>query len=54
MRLRKYLKQRGNHMINKSKGINSFQKYLTIWVAVCMIGGVLISKFLPVIPEFFK
>lgn len=41
-------------MINKSKGINSFQKYLTIWVAVCMIGGVLISKFLPVIPEFLS
>lgn len=41
-------------MINKSKGINSFQKYLTIWVAVCMIGGVLISKFFPVIPEFLS
>lgn len=41
-------------MINKSKGINSFQKYLTIWVAVCMIGGVLISKFKPGIPEFLS
>lgn len=34
-------------------GINFFQKYLTIWVAVCMLAGVLIGKYLPGIPEFF-
>jgi len=34
-------------------GINFFQKYLTIWVALSMIGGVLIGKYLPAIPEFF-
>ena len=30
-----------------------FQKYLTIWVALCMIIGVLIGKYLPGIPGFF-
>ena len=30
-----------------------FQKYLTIWVALCMIMGVLIGEYLPVVPEFF-
>ncbi|WP_312700932.1 ACR3 family arsenite efflux transporter, partial [Sedimentibacter sp.] len=30
-----------------------FQKYLTLWVALCMVAGVLIGRFLPLIPEFF-
>lgn len=38
----------------KSAGIGFFQKYLTVWVALCMITGVLIGKFLPSIPEFFN
>lgn len=29
---------------NKNKGINVFQKYLTLWVLFCMIVGVLIGK----------
>ncbi|MDW2800166.1 ACR3 family arsenite efflux transporter [Clostridium boliviensis] len=37
-----------------STEIGFFQKYLTIWVALCMIIGVLIGKFLPSIPEFFN
>jgi ACR3 family arsenite transporter len=36
-----------------SQGIGFFQKYLTLWVAICMIVGVLIGKYLPVIPTFF-
>lgn len=39
---------------NSKKEINSFQKYLTIWVAVCMIGGILIGKYLPGIPTFLN
>lgn len=39
---------------DKSLEIGFFQKYLTIWVALCMITGVLIGKFLPSIPEFFS
>jgi ACR3 family arsenite transporter len=42
-------------MSNKnSSGIGFFQKYLTIWVALCMVVGVLIGKFLPAVPEFFN
>ena len=36
----------------KDSGISFFEKYLTVWVALCMVGGILIGKFLPVIPEF--
>ncbi len=37
---------------NKS-GIGFFEKYLSIWVALCMVAGVLIGKYMPAIPEFF-
>ncbi len=37
----------------KATGIGFFSKYLTLWVAICMIVGVLIGKFLPFVPEFF-
>ena len=37
---------------NKSQGIGFFERYLTIWVVLCMIAGVVIGKFLPAIPEF--
>lgn len=36
-----------------TSGIGFFQKYLTLWVALCMAAGVLIGKFIPIIPEFF-
>jgi ACR3 family arsenite transporter len=48
MRGGKYMKKE-----NISAGIGFFQKYLTIWVALCMIAGVLIGKYIPAIPEFF-
>lgn len=38
-------------MKNKKIKIGFFQKYLSIWVALCMIAGVLIGKFLPEIPN---
>ena len=37
---------------NIDKGIGFFEKYLTLWVALCMILGVLIGRFLPGIPAF--
>lgn len=37
-----------------NSGIGFFQKYLTIWVAVCMVVGILIGKFTPAIPEFLN
>src|SRR5690606_24868335 len=33
-------------------GIGFFEKYLTVWVILCMFAGVLIGKFLPGIPAF--
>jgi ACR3 family arsenite transporter len=33
-------------------GISFFEKYLTVWVALCMVGGILIGQFLPAIPAF--
>lgn len=41
-------------MTKKSEGINVFQKYLTIWVILCMVSGVLIGKFIPQIPDFLN
>jgi arsenite transporter len=38
----------------KNEGIGFFQKYLTIWVALCMGAGILIGKYAPVIPEFLN
>ncbi len=32
--------------------IGFFDKYLTVWVALCMVAGVLIGRFLPGIPGF--
>ncbi len=36
----------------RTSGIGFFEKYLSIWVALCMVIGVLIGKFLPGIPSF--
>lgn len=40
--------------MKKNKAINSFQKYLSLWVVLCMAGGILIGKFLPAIPQFLN
>ena len=36
----------------KTQGIGFFEKYLTVWVLLCMAVGILIGKFLPGIPAF--
>ena len=36
----------------KTNDIGFFQRYLTVWVALCMVAGVLIGKFLPAVPAF--
>ena len=36
----------------KNQGIGLFEKYLTLWVVICMAVGILIGKYLPVVPEF--
>lgn len=36
----------------KLQGIGFFERFLTVWVVICMVAGVLIGKFLPSIPAF--
>lgn len=40
-------------MENK-KGISIFQKYLSVWVIICMVVGVLLGRFLTQVPEFLN
>lgn len=41
--------------MRKEKGaINIFQKYLSMWVILCMVIGIFISRFLPQIPAFLN
>ena len=37
---------------NQPAGISFFERYLTVWVALCMLAGILIGKFTPAIPAF--
>ena len=42
-------------MNNKSNaGINFFQRYLTVWVFLCMVAGVILGHFLPALPIFLN
>ena len=41
-------------MSKEKGGISVFQRYLTVWVILCMAAGVLIGKFLPQIPDFLN
>lgn len=41
-------------MEQKLRGISFFEKYLSLWVLLCMIVGVLIGKYLPSIPSFLN
>ena len=40
--------------MEKEKGIGFFEKYLTIWVLLCMAAGILLGRYLPMIPEFLS
>ncbi|NFG95546.1 ACR3 family arsenite efflux transporter [Clostridium sporogenes] len=35
----------------EKKGLGVFERYLTIWVALCIVVGILIGRFIPIIPE---
>ena len=39
-------------MEKEKSGISTFQRYLSLWVLLCMAISILIGKFLPVVPEF--
>lgn len=38
----------------RNTGISFFQRYLTVWVIICMALGILIGKYLPGIPAFLN
>ncbi len=38
----------------RNEGISFFEKYLSVWVIICMAIGILIAKFLPAIPNFLE
>ena len=40
--------------MDKTNNIGFFEKYLSIWVLLCMAAGILIGKFLPVVPNFLQ
>ena len=48
------MNHKNEHSEEKEKSISFFEKYLTIWVFLCMITGILIGKFLPGIPDFLE
>ena len=36
----------------KTREIGFFEKYLTLWVIICMAAGILIGRYLPSVPAF--
>lgn len=38
----------------KKEGISFFEKYLTVWVILCMVIGISIGKFMPIIPKILN
>lgn len=38
----------------KNTDINFFQRFLTVWVFLCMIVGVLLGHFAPALPTTFE
>jgi len=38
----------------ETRGISFFEKYLTVWVILCMAAGVLIGLYLPDVPDFLS
>ncbi len=41
----------GNKKDNSGKGLGVFERYLTLWVALCIVVGILVGQFLPMIPN---
>lgn len=40
--------------MSDARSISFFEKFLTLWVVLCMAAGILIGKFLPQIPDFLS
>ena len=41
-----------NYKNKQAKGLSVFEKYLTVWVILCIIGGILLGKFAPGFAQF--
>ncbi|MFO7898670.1 MAG: ACR3 family arsenite efflux transporter [Planctomycetota bacterium] len=41
-----------NAASRKAKGLSVFEKYLTVWVALCIIGGIMLGKLAPGVATF--
>jgi ACR3 family arsenite transporter len=39
-------------MMKQTKRIDFFERYLTLWVLLCMVAGIMIGQYLPGIPAF--
>ena len=37
--------------MSKIQGMSFFDRYLTLWVAICIVAGIALGKLLPVVPE---
>ena len=37
--------------MEKKQGIGFFERYLTLWVTLCIIAGIAVGQWLPVIPQ---
>jgi arsenite transporter len=49
-----FLAQGGTMSKSNDKHIGFFARYLTLWVAFCIVAGVLIGQFIPAVPAFLK
>ena len=38
--------------MKEREGISFFDRYLSVWVALCIIAGIAVGKFIPSVPEF--
>ncbi|MDZ4204980.1 MAG: ACR3 family arsenite efflux transporter [Bacteroidales bacterium] len=38
--------------MRKQQGISFFERYLTLWVAICIVVGIIIGQYLPEVPAF--
>ena len=38
--------------MSKEQGIGFFERYLTIWVALCIVVGIAVGYFIPSVPQF--
>ena len=45
------MSEQNRSMKKKLEGIGFFEKYLTIWVALCIVAGVAIGQLAPAFPQ---